>query len=235
MMAVDLHSHILPKIDDGSHSLEQTLQMLEEEARQGITHVVATPHFYARYSDPDTFLARRAKAAVALEEAMAGRSDLPRVILGAEVYYFAGIGESEQLHRLTIGDTKYVLIEMPGAPWTESMYRDLEQIHLQLGLTPVIAHVDRYIRPWHTHGIPKRLERLPVLVQANGEFFLEQSTANMALRLLRGGQIHLLGSDCHNMDDRAPNLGDARRCIRQKLGEPALQWVERFEKLLLKG
>ena len=232
MMAVDLHSHILPKIDDGSHSLEQTLQMLEEEARQGITHVVATPHFYARYSDPDTFLARRAKAAAALEEAIAGRTDLPRVTLGAEVYYFAGIGESEHLSRLTLGNTRFVLIEMPNPPWTESMYRELEQIYVQQGLTPVIAHVDRYIRPWHTHGIPKRLEQLPVLVQANGEFFLEKSTANMALRMLRRGQIHLLGSDCHNLSDRAPNLGDACRCIRQKLGQPALDWVGRFEALV---
>ena len=231
-MAVDFHSHILPGVDDGSQSVRQSVQMLEEEARQGITHVVATPHFYARYSDPDTFLKKRDEAARVLEAAVSGREDLPRVTLGAEVHYFAGIGESEHLSKLTLGDTRFVLIEMPNPPWTESMYRDLEHIYVHQGLTPVIAHLDRYIRPWHTYGIPKRLEQLPVLVQANGEFFLEKATANMALRLLRRGQIHLLGSDCHNLSDRAPNLGDARKRIGQKLGRPALDWIGRFEMLV---
>lgn len=228
-MPLDLHSHILPGIDDGSRDVRQSLQMLEEEARQGVTHVMATPHFYARYTNPDQFLAKRALAAEALAQAMAGREDLPKVTLGAEVHYFPGIGESEHLSRLTLGKSRFVLVEMPGVPWTEAAFRDLEQIYLQLGLTPVIAHIDRYIRPWHTYGIVKRLEQLPVLVQANAEFFLDKSTANMALKMLRRGQIHLLGSDCHNLDDRAPNLGAARQRIAEKLGDEALAWLARFE------
>ena len=231
-MPVDFHCHILPGVDDGSRDSHQSLQMLEAEALQGITHVVATPHFYANHTDPDKFLARRALAAEALAEAMQGRSDLPRITLGAEVHYFAGIGESEQLQRLTIGSTKYILIEMPGPPWTEAGYRDLENIYLHQGLTPIIAHIDRYIGPWRTFGIPKRLEDLPVLVQANGEFFLDKATAGMAMRMLRRGQIHLLGSDCHNLEDRAPNLGEARQRIAKKLGQPALEWIGRFEALL---
>ncbi|MBO5322990.1 MAG: capsular polysaccharide biosynthesis protein [Oscillospiraceae bacterium] len=232
-MFMDAHSHILPGIDDGSRNPEQSLQMLEEEARQGITHVVATPHFYARHSDPDTFLAQRAAAAAVLKQAMAGRTDLPQVILGAEVHYFPGIGESEHLSRLTIGNTRLILIEMPEPPWTETMYKELENIYLLQGLTPVIAHVDRYIAPFRTYGIPRRLERLPVLVQANAEFFLESATARMALRMLRTEQIHLLGSDCHNLSDRAPNLGEARRLITQKLGQRALADIHRFEALLI--
>lgn len=229
MICADVHSHILPGIDDGSRNTEQSLTMLAKEAEQGITHVVATPHFYARYSDPETFLAKRARAAGTLKRAMDGRTDLPQVILGAEVHYFSGIGESEHLARLTMGNTRMVLVEMPMPPWTESMYRDLENIYICQGLTPVIAHVDRYISPFHTHGIPKRLERMPVLVQANAEFFLEPATAGMAMRMLRKGQIHLLGSDCHNLSDRAPNLGEARSAIAQKLGRAALSEIHRFE------
>ena len=232
MISVDAHSHILPGIDDGSHSSEQSLAMLAEAAKQGVTHVVATPHFYARHSDPDTFLAKRAVAALTLERAMAGRTDLPKVILGAEVHYFSGIGESEHISRLTIGDTRLILIEMPSPPWTEAMYRDLENIRIFQGLTPIIAHVERYIRPFRTYGIPRRLEQLPVLVQANAEFFLNPATAAMALRMLRKGQIHLLGSDCHNLTDRAPNLGHARRVVAQKLGRTALSEVHKFEAIL---
>lgn len=232
MIAIDFHTHILPGIDDGSRDIDQTLKMLEEEARQGITHVVATPHFYARYNDPDKFLRERAKAQMVLEAAIADRPDLPQVIMGAEVHYFSGMGESEQLQRLTIGDTKLVLVEMPGTPWTEAAYRDLEQIYVLQGLTPVIAHLDRYIGPWCTHGIPRRLEQLPVLVQANSEFFLNKRTAGMAMRMLRRGEIHFLGSDCHNLDDRAPNLGEARKLIAKKLGDPALAEIQRFEEVV---
>ena len=233
MMSMDAHSHILPGIDDGSRDVEQSLQMLVKAAEQVVTHVVATPHFYPRHINPDTFLTRRAAAWAALEKAMAGRQDLPQVILGAEVHYFPGIGESEHLSRLTIGDTRLVLVEMPEPPWTETMYSELEKIYVLQGLTPVIAHIDRYIRPLFTYGIPRRLERLPVLVQANAEFFLEPATARMALRMLRKGQIHLLGSDCHNLTDRAPNLGEARKVISQKMGTHALDFVRKFEAFVI--
>ena len=69
-MVTDFHSHILPGVDDGSSSLEQSLQMLRMEAEQGIRHVVATPHFYARYDAPETFLEKRSRAEALLREAM---------------------------------------------------------------------------------------------------------------------------------------------------------------------
>ena len=232
-MSVDVHSHILPGIDDGSRDPEQSLQMLAEEAKQGITHVIATPHFYARHTDPETFLAKRKAAAAALRQAMTGRGDLPKVLLGAEVHYFPGIGESEHLSKFAIEGTRLVLIEMPSSPWTDTMYAELEKIYALQGLTPVIAHVDRYIRPLHTHGIPERLEQLPVLVQANAEFFLEKATAGMALRMLRKGQIQLLGSDCHNLTDRAPNLQGAHERIVRKLGKRAMEEIGRYEQILI--
>jgi protein-tyrosine phosphatase len=106
------------------------------------------------------------------------------------------------------------------------MYRELQDIHSKQGLIPIIAHVDRYIRPFRTYGIPDRLAELPVLVQANAGFFQDRFTRPMAMRMLRGGQIHLLGSDCHNLTSRAPNLDQAIRLIRKQLGEEALQWIQ---------
>ena len=143
----------------------------------------------------------------------------PNLYLGAEVHYYAGMSNSEELRRLTVGNTPYILVEMPVRPWNDRDYRELEQIHRNLGLIPIIAHLDRYIGPFRTHGIPKRLATLPVLVQANAEFFLERPTSAMALRMLKKGSIHLLGSDCHNMKSRKPNLGDALEWIRRKLGK----------------
>lgn len=228
-MLTDFHSHILPGIDDGSRSVEQSLQMLRLEADQGITRIVATPHFYAKHDDPDRFVRRRDAAAEQLLQAMAEHPELPKIVLGAEVHYFSGISESEHLSKLTIQGTACVLVEMPSPPWSEKMYRELEDISVLQGLTPIIAHIDRYIRPFATYRIPQRLERLPVLVQANAEFFLEQATAGFAMRLLRLDRIQLLGSDCHNLEDRAPNLGGAVKRISQKRGEGCLERLRAYE------
>lgn len=102
------------------------------------------------------------------------------------------------------------------------MYRELVAIREKRDIIPVIAHIDRYIRPLRTCGIPERLSEFPVLVQANAGFFLDRFAAPLALRLLRGDQIQLLGSDCHNLTTRTPNLGAAGAVIRRKLGEEAL-------------
>lgn len=232
MGVTDFHSHILPQLDDGSRSLEQSLEMLRMEAEQGVSHIVATPHFYPQQDNPDRFLEARDRAAERLLAQIGTDSGLPRITLGAEVYYFRGMSESDALKRLTIGGNRCILIEMPSGPWTPEMYRELENIRVQRGLIPIVAHIDRYIRPFHTAGIPEALARLPVLVQANGEFFLDRRTAGLAFRLLRGDKIHLLGSDCHNTTTRKPNMGPTLQKIRQKLGPDALRRIENYEREL---
>lgn len=232
-MLTDFHSHILPGIDDGSKSVKESVAMLRMEVAQGVARVVATPHFYARYDGPDHFLFRRDAAMARLQEAMAGEKTLPEVFLGAEVYYFPGMSESEVLPRMAISGTRFVMVELPMGRWTNPMYRELEGIYVRQNLVPVIAHLDRYIRPLSSHGIPERLAELPVVVQANAEFFLRRSTARFALRLLREGRIHILGSDCHNLTDRAPNLGLAAKVIRKRLGEEMMEQIrEREEEIL---
>lgn len=222
---VDFHSHILPGIDDGSASVEQSIAMLKMEAAQGISRVIATPHFYAQHHKPDPFLEKRARAEEQLRQELRLHPELPQVEIGAEVYYFNGISHCDVLPELTIGKKRYILIEMPLPPWNERMYRELDGIWVKQGLIPIIAHVDRYIAPLHTHKIPQRLAQLPVLIQANASFFTERATRRMALRMLKQGMIHLLGSDCHNLSDRAPNLGEALQIISNKLGQQAISEI----------
>ena len=112
------------------------------------------------------------------------------------------------------------------------MYQELAAIRERRDLIPVIAHIDRYIAPFRTHQIPRRLSALPVMVQANSGFFLSGATSSMALRLLNAGQIHLLGSDCHNMTSRKPDLAQAAGLIRHKLGREAISRIRRNEALL---
>lgn len=225
---IDFHSHVLPGIDDGSKSLEESIALLRLEAEQGITHVVATPHFYARYDDPEKFLEKRSRAEESLRKEMEKHDGMPTLSVGAEVYYFRGMSDSDILSRLVIGDSNCIMVEMPKAPWPEAAFRELEEIHRKRGLVPIVAHVDRYIRPLKTYGIPGKLDKLPVLVQANGEFFLEKATASMAMRMLKKGQIHLIGSDCHNLSSRKPNLGEAIELIEQRLGADAIDRILRY-------
>lgn len=232
-MIADLHSHILPELDDGSASVEESLAMLEMLREQGITTVVATPHFYAHRDRPETFLAKRAAAMELLREAAKAQPELPNVLLGAEVYYYPGMSGSEELRQLTIDDSGYILVEMPMGKWTDRMYEELVQLWEVQGLVPVIAHVDRYISPMSTHGIPKRLAQLPVLVQANAGFFLRSSTARMAAGMLKKDQIHLLGSDCHNMHTRIPRLGEAVARIRKTLGPQYLEQIASYQAQIL--
>lgn len=230
---VDFHSHILPGVDDGSRSVEESLEMLRAEARQGIGTVVATPHFYANHDTPERFLRRRAAAWEMLQTAMAQEAGLPEVILGAEVYYFSGISDSDQLHRLTTGQKRYIMLEMPTVPWTQNMYQEMENIYTKHGITPIIAHIDRYISPLRHRQILDRLEELPVLVQANSDFFLRPMTAPLALRMLKEKRIHLLGSDCHNCSTRKPELGRAIEKIEKHLGASALEHLRFYEETVL--
>lgn len=227
---IDFHTHILPGVDDGSASLEESIAMLRMEAEQGIRAVITTPHFYPQHDNPERFIRRRREAARALLEEMKKYKGLPKFALGAEVYYFNGISDSDAISQLTIGSGRCILIEMPHAPWTDAMYRELEGLHVKRGLTPIIAHVDRYISPFHTFRIPQRLAELPVLVQANAEFFLNRATASMALRMLKHGDIHLLGTDCHNTRSRKPNMDAALRVIEGNLGDRALSWIHSNER-----
>lgn len=234
-MITDFHSHILPGMDDGSRSVEESLGMLRMEARQGIQRIVATPHFYPHQNSPAEFLERRAESACVLQEALAQEPPLPQIFLGAEVYFFQGISDCEQLRELTIEKNSYILIEMPMPPWSDRMYRELQDIHYKQGLNPIVAHVDRYIRPFKTYDIPSRLAELPVLVQANASFFRDRFTRSMAMRMLRQGKIHLLGSDCHNLTTRVPNLDQAVQLIEKQLGEEALQWIRSNSDEVLQG
>ncbi len=232
-MQTDFHSHILPGIDDGSKSLRMSIAMLRRLATQGITRVVATPHFYAHQNSPEKFFARRDAAQSNLRQAMAQVSGLPEVIIGAEVCYFPGMSGTDLLPALTIGSTSYILVEMPHGPWTQGMYRELENIRNRHGLMPIIAHVDRYIKPLQQYGIPDRLYDMEMVVQANAGFFMDWRTRRLAVKLLENDRIHLLGSDCHNMSDRPPYLAGAMDTIRQKLGKEALLRIAEYESYIL--
>ncbi len=232
MPLVDFHTHILPGIDDGSRSVEQSIAMLQNEARQGIRKVIASPHFYPNHESPQRFLAKRQEAEKRLREAMKDVPDLPEVLVGAEVYFFEGISDCEFLHDMAIAGTDYVMIEMPMKPWSDRNLQELVGIRQKQKLTPIIAHMDRYMRPFQNHKIPDQLADLPVLIQVNAEFF-KGWNQRLALRLFKHKMIHLIGSDCHNLNTRMPNMELAVQALTRAYGEDALQQIIRTEEKIL--
>lgn len=226
----DFHAHLLPGIDDGSDSTETSLAMLEMWRRQQIHRIAATPHFYADRTDPRRFLKQRGEAYEVLRKAMDSAGVHAELILGAEVHYFSGMSNSDALDELCLSGTRLLLLEMPFTrTWTESMLRETEALRRR-GLIPVAAHIERYIQTQPRHLVRQFMD-LDIFFQSNAEFFLSRRSGRNALRLLKEGRIHFLGSDAHNASTRPPNLGKALALIGEKLGGGALSRLEDYDRL----
>lgn len=231
---MDFHTHVLPEMDDGSRSVEESLGMLRQMADQGITDVAATSHFYAFRESPESFLSRRAEAAAKLMEAMEGEEGLPEIHLGAEVRYYEGMSRTEALGEMVIEGSGLLLVEMPFTPWNERMLYEIREVGDNLRCTILIAHIERYLRYQRGQWFWHMLEEMHALIQSNASFFIGRLSRPRALRLLTADRIHLLGSDSHNLDTRPPNLGAACDIISRRLGAGAVRRIgERGENLLV--
>lgn len=211
---VDFHSHFLPGMDDGAESVDIGLDMLRESFRQGVRLICATPHFYADEEDPAGFLKRRDEAYKELREAMGDGGDFPKILLGAEIQYFPGMSVADELRSLCLQGSPFLLVEPPMLPWSELMLDEIEQCGAALRCVPVIAHIDRYMRLLDDPTLFDRVKGRRILSQVNASFFLYRQSRDFALDSLRDGRFHMIGSDCHNMYDRWPNMGDASVLIR---------------------
>ena len=212
----DWHSHILPGMDDGAETPEEAIDMLCMSAEQGVKTIYATSHFYADEEDPETFLRRRNAAYQLLKDsygALRNKPLLPKVLTGAEVYYFPGMASCEELRPMELTGTGMLLVEPPAAPFSRRMLDEIEAIGRNLGLQPVIAHLDRYCRMLGDPTLFDAVGEREILVQVNASFFIHRDWRDFALRMLEEGRIHMMGSDCHNTEDRAPNLGIAAEII----------------------
>ncbi len=222
---IDWHSHILPAVDDGSQDIDESLKMLSTLKEQGIEYVVATPHFIANAESVDEFLERRNKAYAELTAAMG--EDLPKVLCGAEVKYYPGIAKMENLEKLTVSGTNILLLEMPMTKWTKYTLRELFELASTRGLIIVMAHIERYLAMQEKDILEKLCEN-GILTQVNASFFSGVLTKRRALKLMAGGYIHFIGSDCHNMTTRAPKIGVAYDFIKKKCGEDYLRQMDSY-------
>ena len=212
---IDFHSHILPKTDDGSRSTNESVSMLMSLSGQGVKKVFATPHFYANSESVDSFLERRQCSFERLKQNMT--PDMPEVLLGAEVRYYSGIGHLDKLESLCMQGSRLLLLEMPESRWTEYTVREITDMQSERNVIPVLAHVERYIGYQDPQTVYRLLDS-GVMMQINASFLNGFFSRMKALSMLKRNQIHFIGSDCHNMTDRPPEIEKAVNIIRRKLG-----------------
>ena len=139
----DIHTHILPGMDDGAATVDQSLEMLKCCKEQGVDTVVLTPHFYPWMEALDSFLERRAQAFRQLTAEI--EPDMPQLVLGAEVAWYPNLDTMGQIGELSLGQSNCIMVEMPNAPWTEPMLDQIERLSAVAGMTPILAHVERYM------------------------------------------------------------------------------------------
>lgn len=226
----DWHSHILPGMDDGSHSVEESLELVARQASAGADTVIATPHFYANDEGLDSFLERRRCAADKLFAALPENS--PRIYLGAEVRYYEGISHMEGLKSLRIEGTRLLLLEMPFCRWSEYMLRELCELSSRGNLHIILAHIERYMK-LQSRACWDRLYDCGIEMQVNADYFASHATRRRALSLLKKGKISFVGSDCHNLTTRPPRLEGAYEAIEKKLGREFLCQMDEYGKGLL--
>lgn len=229
---IDFHSHILPGIDDGSRSLETSLEMLRLSRKQGVDCIVATPHFYAMKDRTQEFFERRGTAYQAVFEKI-NTDEYPRIVLGAEVAYFEGVSEAEAIDDFTIGDTNWLLLELPFSKWNRRIYEELERLTEDRNIHIILAHLERYFPIEEKKDIQRILD-FPVTVQINAGSLLDWKKRSKIVKMFKHNKAHLLGSDCHGMHHRPPNLLQGRDMLEKKAGREVLDRIDALgEKILL--
>lgn len=219
---IDFHTHILPRIDDGSHSEKESVEMLRLCKSQGANIVVATPHFYPERESVLNFLERRKKSKDALDlflhETKETEENLPQILVGAEVNFYMGIENLKDIEELVLEGTNYMLIEMPFESFTKGQLDSLYRLESKYGITPIMAHIDRYIGYKGNDEAIDDLIRMGAMIQLNCEALLQMKTRGKCLKMISHGQIGLIGTDCHNLFSRSSNMERALKIIKWKLG-----------------
>lgn len=225
MEVIDFHSHILPGIDDGSQNIETSLQMLKESTLQGVDIMMATPHFYASKDRIEDFLKRRNRAYDSLRSTL-GENLQPKLRLGAEVAFFPGISGAAKIDSLVFQGTRLLLLEMPFRSWTTSDIREVEKMIDKRGFQIILAHLERYMGMKENKKKIEELRQMPLYVQINAGSLLDWKKRRILLKMFQKGEAHLLGSDCHGINHRAPNLAQGREMLNKKIGKGALERLD---------
>ena len=209
---IDLHCHILPEVDDGAASEEESCLMARMAADSGVTAIAATPHCNIP-GRVDNYLSPRLRDSFLAMARLIKEQNLPiRLHTGAEVFATPDLPRLiREKKLLTLGGSHYLLVEFAFGGSLSFAQETLDAIRKE-GLIPIVAHPERYVfvqedpsclLRWTGQGVGLQLNKGSLL----GSFGRRaQRTAHWCLS---EGCVHLIGSDAHSPYHRTPRLSDA--------------------------
>ena len=239
MKYIDIHSHILPYIDDGSRDMDMTLEMLRIAQKEGITDMIVTPHYRAGRFKGDS-----AQIHKLLEEVreLLKREDIPiNLYPGTEIYYRSELDEKLEDGTLnTMNGTEYVLVEF--SPLESFLYiRNAMEELMGMGYTPILAHAERYQCMCKDIANVRDLKKMGCDIQVNASS-VTGDTGFMCKRfvhkLLKEGLVDYIGTDAHNTDSRKPAMKKCADMLYKKYDREyadELLYCNAAEKLLQRG
>jgi len=203
---IDIHCHILPGLDDGAQTMEEAVAMARTAVEDGITTMVATPHYWEGMFTPTAQEVRRAVGD--LQDRLADEGILLKLLPGHEV--MMGTKVPERLRKgdlLTLGDGgEYLLIELPVFDIPMCTEQVLFEV-MSLGVTPILAHPEKNAGIQQDPALLARIVERGCLVQMDADSLARGrwgGTARFAARLLKAGLVHLIASDGHSSRQRPP-------------------------------
>ena len=205
---IDLHCHILPGIDDGAEDIIEAKAMLAMQQTSGVESLCLTPHFYPEDKSIETFLTERNRALEALCATLASE-EKAHIRLGAEVRYCEQL-LSLDLRSLTLGQSDYLLLELPGRRYPAYAVQIMEEL-LGMGITPVLAHVERYAYFREEPELLKRLIDLGTLAQVSVQALFDKRDKNFSVACIQHGLAQIVASDAHNITTRKPCMEFLRK------------------------
>ena len=225
-MYIDIHTHILPGVDDGSKSVTESLTLLELLKKQGVNAALLTPHFYpALESSLEEYKERIVPKFDAFKEAAKGK--YPELYLGYEVHYFHGIATFADVSSLCLGDSKYMLVELPYRRISSRTVNSIIELNLSRGITPILAHIERYRKYEHFDRLLSLISEGYALGQINAYSLLHFKTRRFTRNLIKKGYVSFIASDTHSVEKIPPRIGEALAYVEKKLGKKTSNEIRR--------
>ncbi len=230
---VDLHSHVLPGVDDGARDVDEALRMLRVAEEDGIATIAATPH-------ADSVTPQQILDGVAELNRLAADAGLRiRVVPGSEVRIAADLPARAADGRLvTLADTPYLLLELSlWGDWPPFLLEAIYSCQV-VGLWPILAHAERYPAVQRDPGRVLPLVERGVLVQVNADSLFGRNGRKAqwaAEELIRSRAAHLIASDAHRSDSRPPRVRAALERAAAVAGEEYATWMAQAAVDVLRG
>ena len=233
IIMLDIHSHILPAVDDGAKTIEESLEILKEMYRQGITDVLATPHFYPLEDNLEDYLSITRKAFSVLKENTKPKK-VPNIFLGCEILYYSGISKASKLKHFTLNGSCFLLLELTPDLINDNLFDELLYLKGKRNIVPIIAHIERYKTAKKYKKFINFVKDNGILTQVNATSFFRKDYSKTLDKLFSENVVTFIGTDSHSVDRRPPFMDIALEKIAQKYGnETKEKLIENANKLYL--